>query len=132
MTGRGPRGTTEVQGNDGLRALGKTLRQVREFRKRLPMVVDLDFSAAAAENRAPCGPVWWSEWTSASTSFSGTTASTLRFPVRDGDVDQARLRAALTQRPNDDVVAVTADAYIRVGQRSSMTTTPMRRTQHVR
>jgi len=41
--------------------------------------------------------------------------STVRFPVRDGDVDQARLRAALTRRPADSVVAVTDDAYIRVG-----------------
>ena len=47
--------------------------------------------------------------------------STLRFPVRDGDVQQARLRAALTQRPDDDVVAVTDDAYIRVATRSSLT-----------
>jgi hypothetical protein len=38
--------------------------------------------------------------------------STERFPVRDGDVDQARLRAALTRRPEDCVVAVTPDAYI--------------------
>jgi hypothetical protein len=37
-----------------------------------------------------------------------------RFPVRDGDVAQARLRAALAQRPDDSVVAVTDDAYIRV------------------
>jgi hypothetical protein len=44
--------------------------------------------------------------------FDGTT---VRFPVRDGDVAQARLRAALTQRPDDYVVAVTEDAYIRVG-----------------
>ena len=44
--------------------------------------------------------------------FDGTT---VRFPVRDGDVAQARLRAALTQRPDDRVVAVTEDAYIRVG-----------------
>jgi hypothetical protein len=44
--------------------------------------------------------------------FDGTT---VRFPVRDGDVAQARLRAALTQRPDDRVVAVTDDAYIRVG-----------------
>jgi hypothetical protein len=41
--------------------------------------------------------------------------NTVRFPVRDGDVAQARLRAALTQRPDDSVVAVTEDAYIRVG-----------------
>lgn len=41
--------------------------------------------------------------------------STLRFPVRDGDIEQARLRAALTRRPADSVVAVTDDAYIRVG-----------------
>jgi hypothetical protein len=39
----------------------------------------------------------------------------VRFPVRDGEVAQARLRAALTQRPDDCVVAVTADAFIRVG-----------------
>ena len=40
---------------------------------------------------------------------------TVRFPVQDGDVAQARLRAALTRHPNDSVVAVTEDAYIRVG-----------------
>jgi hypothetical protein len=39
---------------------------------------------------------------------------TERFPVREGDVDQARLRAALVQRPDDYVIAVTEDAYIRV------------------
>jgi hypothetical protein len=44
--------------------------------------------------------------------FDGTS---VRFPVRDGDVAQARLRVALTQRPEDCVVAVTEDAYIRVG-----------------
>ena len=44
--------------------------------------------------------------------FDGTK---VRYPVRDGDVAQARLRAALTQRPEDYVVAVTEDAYIRVG-----------------
>jgi hypothetical protein len=43
--------------------------------------------------------------------YDGTT---VRFPVRDGDVAQARLRAALAQRPDDCVVAVTDDAYIRV------------------
>jgi hypothetical protein len=37
--------------------------------------------------------------------------TTVRFPVRDGDVAQARLRAALTKRPEDCVVAVTVDAY---------------------
>jgi hypothetical protein len=45
--------------------------------------------------------------------------NTVRFPVRDGDVAQARLRAALTQRPDDCVVAVTEDAYIRVRSDSS-------------
>lgn len=40
--------------------------------------------------------------------------NTVRFPVRNGDVAQARLRAALTQRPEDSLVAVTEDAYIRV------------------
>jgi hypothetical protein len=47
--------------------------------------------------------------------FDGTT---VRFPVWDGDVAQARLRAALSQRPEDCVVAVTEDAYIRVGSDS--------------
>jgi hypothetical protein len=49
--------------------------------------------------------------------FDGTT---VRFPVRDGDVAQARLRAALTKRPEDCVVAVTEDAYIRVGSDSAV------------
>jgi hypothetical protein len=46
---------------------------------------------------------------------------TERFPVRDGDIAQARLRAALTQRPDDYVVAVTDDAFIRVGAASAST-----------
>lgn len=45
--------------------------------------------------------------------------NTVRFPVRDGDVAQARLRASLTQRPDDCVVAVTEDAFIRVGPESA-------------
>jgi hypothetical protein len=49
--------------------------------------------------------------------FDGTS---VRFPVRDGDVAQARLRAALTQRPDDCVVVVTEDAYIRVGSGSAV------------
>lgn len=51
--------------------------------------------------------------------FDGTT---VRFPVRDGDVAQARLRAALTRRPEDCVVAVTEDAYIRVSAHSTVDT----------
>jgi len=39
---------------------------------------------------------------------------TARFPVSDGDAAQALLRASLAQRPDDCVVAVTDDAYIRV------------------
>jgi hypothetical protein len=39
---------------------------------------------------------------------------TVRFPVLSGDVRQARLRAALVRRPDDCVIAVTEDAYIRV------------------
>ena len=49
--------------------------------------------------------------------FDGTT---VRFPARDGDVAQARLRAALSPRPEDCVVAVTEDAYIRVGSDSAV------------
>ena len=48
--------------------------------------------------------------------------TTVRFPVQDGDVAQARLRAALSQRPGDCVVAVTEDAYIRVGSDSAVDT----------
>jgi hypothetical protein len=44
--------------------------------------------------------------------------TTVRFPVRNGDVAQARLRAALSQRPDDDVVVVTDDAYFRVSPAS--------------
>ena len=41
---------------------------------------------------------------------------TERFPVTDGDVAQAELRASLCQRPGDDVVVVTEHAYIRSKQ----------------
>ena len=44
--------------------------------------------------------------------------TTVRYPVQDGDVAQARLRAALSQRPQDEVVVVTDDAYFRVGSTS--------------
>ena len=43
--------------------------------------------------------------------------TTVRYPVRNGDVAQARLRAALSQRPDDSVVVVTDDAFIRVASR---------------
>jgi hypothetical protein len=70
--------------------------------------------ALTAQNCAPCGQIGGlveiREYLVL--RFDGTT---VRFPVRDGDVAQARLRAALTQRPDDGVVAVTEDAYIRVG-----------------
>ena len=36
------------------------------------------------------------------------------FPVRDGDVAQARVRASLCKLPGDSLVAVTGDAYIQV------------------
>jgi hypothetical protein len=49
--------------------------------------------------------------------FDGTS---VRFPVRDGDVAQAHLRAALTQGSEDFVVLVTEDAYIRVGSDSAV------------
>ena len=38
---------------------------------------------------------------------------TERFPVTDGDVAQAELRASLSQRPGDELVVVTEHAYIR-------------------
>lgn len=43
--------------------------------------------------------------------YDGTSK---RFPVLEGDVAQARVRAALCHRPGDCVVAVTEGAYIRV------------------
>ena len=43
---------------------------------------------------------------------------TERFPVTDGDVAQAELRASLCLRPGDDLVVVTEHAYVAVtGQR---------------
>jgi hypothetical protein len=41
--------------------------------------------------------------------------TTVRYPVNGGDIAQARLRAALSQRLNDEVVVVTDDAYFRIG-----------------
>jgi len=51
--------------------------------------------------------------------FDGTT---VRFPVRNGDVARARLRAALSQHPEDRVVAVTEHAYVRVASGSAVDT----------
>ena len=45
--------------------------------------------------------------------------TTVRYPVNGGDIAQARLRAALSQRPNDEVVVVTDDAYFRIGSAST-------------
>jgi hypothetical protein len=36
------------------------------------------------------------------------------YPVLGGDVEQARLRAALSQRPGDFLIALTDHAYIKV------------------
>ena len=41
--------------------------------------------------------------------------TTVRYPVNGGDIAQAWLRAALSQRPDDEVVVVTDDAYFRIG-----------------
>ena len=46
---------------------------------------------------------------------------TERFPVFDGDVAQARLRAELVRRPDDSMVVVTQDAYIRLQSDSNRT-----------
>ena len=43
--------------------------------------------------------------------YDGTVAD---FPVANGDVGQAQLRASLSQRPGDLLVAVTEHAYIRL------------------
>ena len=81
---------------------------------------DLTFLRQQRKIALPCGPIG-GLMTVREYLVLKHDGSTLRFPVRDGDVDEARLRAALAQRPQDDVVAVTDDAYIRVAQRSSMT-----------
>jgi hypothetical protein len=47
--------------------------------------------------------------------------STVHFPVEDGDEDQARLRAALSRRPDDEVVVVTDDAYFRLSSSTRST-----------
>ena len=36
------------------------------------------------------------------------------YPVLDGDIEQAKLRAALSQRPGDYLVVLTDHAYIKV------------------
>ena len=52
--------------------------------------------------------------------------NTERFPVVDGDVAQARLRATLVRRPDDAIVVVTEDAYIRVQSRPHTEPAPSR------
>ncbi len=74
----------------------------------------------SAQNRAPCGQIGGTGMEIREYLVLRFDGTTVRFPVRDGDVAQARLRAALTQRPEDCVVAVTEDAYIRVGSDSAV------------
>lgn len=69
----------------------------------------------SAQNSAPLRPDRWNWLEIREYLVLKHDGKTVRFPVRDGDVAQARLRAALTQHPDDSVVAVTEDAYIRVG-----------------
>jgi hypothetical protein len=75
-----------------------------------------------AQNRAPCGQIGGTGVEIREYLVLRFDGTTVRFPVRDGDVAQARLRAALSQRPEDRVVAVTEDAYIRVGSDSTVDT----------
>ena len=74
----------------------------------------MDDVACAVSRSLPLRPDRW-DWLEVREylllKHDGTT---VHFPVQDGDVAQARLRAALSQRPNDDVVVVTEDAYFRV------------------
>ena len=72
-------------------------------------------SALPAQNLAPLRPDRWDWLEIREYLVLKYDGNTVRFPVRDGEVAQARLRAALTQRPDDCVVAVTEDAFIRVG-----------------
>jgi hypothetical protein len=39
---------------------------------------------------------------------------TEHFPVLNGDIAQARIRASLCQRPGDSLVAVMDDAYVQL------------------
>ena len=76
--------------------------------------------ALPAQNRAPCGQIGGTGVEIREYLVLRFDGTTVRFPVRDGDVAQARLRAAISQRPEDCVVAVTEDAYIRVGSASAV------------
>ena len=70
--------------------------------------------ASTAENRASCGESGGAVEEVREYLVLKGDGKTVRYPVRDGDVEQARLRAALSQRPDDQVVIVTDDAYYRV------------------
>jgi len=48
---------------------------------------------------------------------------TEHFPVLDGDVRQAKIRASLCQRPDDALVAVTDDAYIQLDRGAAVEAT---------
>jgi hypothetical protein len=80
----------------------------------------LTHSLLSAQNRAPCGQIGGTGVEIREYLVLRFDGSTVRFPVRDGDVAQARLRVALCQRPEDCVVAVTEDAYIRLGPDSAV------------
>jgi hypothetical protein len=75
----------------------------------------LTFVRGGAQNRPPCGPrsgvnpVEIHEYLVL--KYDGKVA---RFPVFDGDVAQAKVRASLCQLPGDCLVLVTDDAYIRL------------------
>lgn len=76
-------------------------------------------SVTCAESRSSLRPDRWNWLEIREYLVLKHDGKTVRFPVRDGDVAQARLRASLSQHPDDHVVAVTEDAYIRLGSDAS-------------
>jgi hypothetical protein len=78
----------------------------------------LTVGALPAQNRAPLRPDRWCWLEVREYLILKYDGSAVRFPVEDGDVGQARLRAALSRRPDDQVVVVTDDAYFRVSEPS--------------
>ena len=77
-----------------------------------PFLAPLDTQSVACAESPLLRPDRW-DWLEVREylvlKYDGTTE---HFPVLDGEVDQARLRASLVQRPEDYVVAVTEDAFI--------------------
>jgi hypothetical protein len=98
--------------HDGCDAEGCKQRNTRPAGGRFPALDSRGVACAESRSLRPDRWDWLEVREYLVLKHDGTT---VRYPVNGGDIAQARLRAALSQRPNDEVVVVTDDAYFRIG-----------------